>query len=784
MTIPTNSLDKPKNRMAYFRLGLKQNWQQLVLYTILLVLACVVPAYFEIMDVLDRYGESLSYHGDSILRDMGMLFVVFSCIIGVFAGVLANGYVNNKRSVHCYHSLPLTRETLFMEEGLVQCVYYLMAAALVGIINFASVATQLGFSPDGVRVGTCLALTGITGYLVVFTLFQMAAGITGTGVFRFIVSGIISFLPVLLYLLFYIGISDGMSNLRAEQYINENMVRFLCPAYNIFWIMIHVYEAEGGYIFDIFTLLLTSIVYYSAALFLHHHRKSERSGESVVWKKVVTIVKYPVIFACSAGMGMFFRLVTGSDMTWMVFGAVCGLMISFMLMNVLIGRSVKALFKGIGGLGITAFVVAVYIAVFPFDIMGLNHFMYDMGNVRSLRMEYDAMDLTLIDTEDIKKIMPYLQAITETDGRIQNYSEAYYAHSEREVGDSAGEGASVLEQYYGDYKYNVLDEKYGVSANKLYIWQSGKLSEELQSSVDVPVEESEYGVAIQEYDYLGHRAADYNVYFDYDVIPKVGMPLYRTGRVNNLSEHNGIWDVLAETKAYKEHYASLAEIHVEDIYSLHVNVLQEEIPMLYANGPRKNLQYLDCIGDLLKAASQYDMAYRDTPVIGHMEIYIQKTDKRYVIPLYAGMTEFWKTFKTFWLEEIPAITAMDKDFLVSMPSGFESYWQLLQTGYALYETEEDIMSWVAKHYDHMIIIEADTGRYMVVDQAQKAEVLTAAAMRDDCGDARVDRSYLVAAIIIDTENIRFDGDAYKNRDTWFWVRSGDTPAFVKEAFEK
>ncbi|MBQ4606661.1 MAG: hypothetical protein IJB15_08135, partial [Clostridia bacterium] len=226
--------------MAWLRFGLKSNWQQFVFYAIVMLLACVVTSIIGIENNLEdiRQGFANYYtreeRGGELFKTITLVFSIVSCVLGVFSGMTSTGYVNSRKAVHCYHSLPLTRDTLYLTGGAVQGIYYLVSALCSVLIALVMIVVRLGVTAELLGEGLMQILAGIGGYLVVFTLFQLAGALTGTAIFRFIMAGIIAFLPVVVYLLVYWGVDIGMNYILVDKYTDFNFIRFLCPAVNIY----------------------------------------------------------------------------------------------------------------------------------------------------------------------------------------------------------------------------------------------------------------------------------------------------------------------------------------------------------------------------------------------------------------------------------------------------------------------------------------------------------------------------------------------------------------------
>ena len=840
MNSPVRSLDKPKNHAAYLRFGLKQNWQQLVFYAIVMLLACVVTSIIGTASMLDeiRNGYSMYYTpaemGADLFRDIALVFAVVSCVLGVFSGMASTGYVNSRRAIHCYHSLPLTRDALYLEGSAVQVLYYLACSIVSMVIGTLIIATQLGMTGESVGEGLLLILTGIGGYLLVFSLFQLAGTLTGTAIFRFIAAGIIAFLPVLVYLMIYAGADAGMYNIMADYYMDYDHIRFLCPAFNIYYAMAisygdasvvdgHVITA-GYTLWTIATVYLTAVFYYLLGLWLHRKRRSELSESSLIWKKLTGFVKYPVIFVCGAGGAIFFRAAMGTDITWMIFGGFCGLLLSFLLMNVLISRNTKRMFSGLPGLGITTLVVALFLAAFPFDVFGFNNFMYDAEQVKSVTVHYGDKELTFTEEDDIAAVMPYIIDLTRNTERNQGTpydtafmrDTAYYIDPARVLNQSEKEATTILTERYPDR--GLLME--GNGDKPTFIWMGGKL---LADYYNIKCYEDEYTTETSASRYYeGDIAAVEMVYetkyydpddgitkeyggdysYDWDrlevsVYPKFGIPIHRYMRVVEFSDNTAVYDAIQNSEQYIGYYRELADVKAEDLHSLYVNLLDDNANLysasvLLGDEGLKNSEkiyavlqeYNALLETLLDAVSGLTPEMTKTPVLGTISVNAEGLSHTYT--LYAGMTAFWDAWQNYW-EQMPAF--MDNpDLKLGQSNSNKNYYDMLRyTNYKLYSSGADILEWAADFYADTYIIEADTGRALYVDKGKMEEVLAASMEGSTNGlpDTRylvVTHRYSTDAMKEGVENILADGRVPDGYHMYYFLRKDAVPAFVQDAF--
>ncbi len=812
MNSPVRSLDKPKNHLSWLRFGLKQNWQQFMFYAIVMLLACVVTSIIGVDSALSdlrRYGGStMLVKGSKLFLEVSAIFAVVSCVLGVFAGMSATGYVNSRRAVHCYHSLPLTRDALYVTGSAVQGIYYLVSGLGAMLIGTLCIAIRLGIDGEHFGKGMMLILAGIGGYLVVFSLFQLSGSLTGTAIFRFIVAGLIAFLPILLYALVILAVGYGMDHIQVDHYTSDTAMRFLCPAVNLYYVFFAaageidnvvngLYYTGWQTLAQVGTLYLTAAVYYGLGYYFHRIRRSELSENSLIWKKLRSIVKYPVIFVGGAGGALFFRALMGKGGSWTLFGCLCGLVLSFLLMNVLIARNTKSMFQGLPGLGATAVVVAVFLAVFLYDVFDFNTFMYPTDKVESVTIQWNSMTLELTDKDDIAAVMPYIQNMTTGENNEANNayadSTAFYIDPDKVIGQNSSEAEKMLKTLYKDRCLTAVD---GTSQQEIYSWMSGGLFDDLKYVDDIDViRESSMTktTAVREsvqyrYDYeYGGNYTYTNYRIQVSVYPKHGLPVHRWMRCVEISPDAAIFDKLEKMTAYQNQYLDLATVSMDAVYDLSIEFADESMWLLLGSSvidfPEASAAYYQKLEELIHAAGQFDTSMTSTPVIGALQVCHNGSYVTY--PLYAGMTPFWNQWLSFW-DEMPSFLSSygvpaDAMFASSMR---EYYDQLRYTDYTLYESGETIMDWVTDHYTGVYVIEADTGRALYVDAP--AEILEQTTLTNVYGPAgKVEQGYLIVARKYSIDNLK-DGKMTvpDGRSIAGEFLAGKVPQFVLDAFAK
>ncbi len=763
-----NPSSRPRNTVSYFRFLLRNNWQQLALCGVLCFLIVFLPILLSTTDLgtrtdflYDNYGTQLSYEETAARRaqtqveTLGVLFVLTAGVIGVIFGMTANGYTNTRPSIHTYYSYPLRRDVLFVTEWLTRDLYFLLGGTVFYLLSIVYIACRLTFSASLLACAAVYFLIGVVGYLLVFHLFQLAASLTGTASFRFCMAGILAFLPAALYLLLIACVSNGMPNVYTYYYLGENVVRLLCPAYLMWHTALRFADSrvwDGAGIMALYALVFAAI-----SLLLQVRRKSELSGSSVVWKPFQNIVKCLVILTSGLFGGWlitaFFSVRT---IGWILFGMLCGLVLSFLFMNVLIERSVKGMFRGLPGFGVTSIVTVFLYAVLFFDIFGLNSFMYADNMVSRVEVVLDTNgsgreSVTISDPESLHAILADIRALKTWSYGTEYERAAFYIDRDRSV---SGEVPSMLASL-ADYDVTAYNEDTELSENsgKLFVLRNGV----------PPVEE--FGSTAE---CLSTMTVCYIVY------PKIGIPIARRGQIDMLTASDGFGEDFGNSPEYRTYLLErTAAIDYENLRMGYVSLcgrIYEMIePEVVAN-PR-----IVALMDAYRTAIENDMTHG--AIVGRIVFWLQDSrgSSAVELPIYSDMTGVWQAFMDaldadlFHIEDIEVREDTVND------EGLTASWRETR---GLTRECADFVDCLDRFFDELLVVEADTGRYWYVElETDRKAVLSAAARIGEdvpgaIGCGRCDRTYLLAAYSAES-GVYFTG-----------LREGEVPDCVTAAFGK
>ena len=363
--------------MPFFRFTLRHNLQHLALYMVIAVLLMLLPTVIVINEVSERSREYVEYFMDSVASDVeviGGLGILVAGITALLAGMSTASYVNSKTGVGCFHSFPVRREVLLGCESLTRLIYFGVTFVFGYAVSYLVLMAAL--PSEGVAMGSrnywLFALCAVIVFVVVYSLLLFAAGLTGSGVTRLLMAGLIVCLPAALYALVIAMAAMGCNDLYDNYYLNENMLKYIFLPVRGYY---GIYDLiEYGRIGELLTTLIDTAFFTSGAFLLQKYRRSEDSGTSIIWKPVFIVVKLAVVIVCALFGGWFLSNAMGMDRSVsLIIGAVIGGVAAFIAVNCILYRSSRAMFKGLKSFGVVMACVIVFLFFVPmnsFDLIG------------------------------------------------------------------------------------------------------------------------------------------------------------------------------------------------------------------------------------------------------------------------------------------------------------------------------------------------------------------------------------------------------------------------------
>ena len=700
MTMQKSSTEKRYSTRPYYKFAMKQNWQMLVLFLILSLSIILIGTYISIdhlNDQLARY-DSIAHHDrnsstsfeekvQSSLIELSVVTVVVSAGLAFISGITSLSYVNSKKNVGCYHSFPIRREHMFITETTIPMIYYLISITaaywssyFTFLVSFDGVAA---ITPFYIKVGVMAVLL----YLFIYTTMLVSGGLTGTGPMKVIVAAVLFFLPVLLYLL-VMALMDIDTSIDTSYYVSEEAISFVSPLVRV---IIHISSLYGLGKFAWAFSLIMSAAMYVIALLLHKHRKSELSGTTVVWKPVFAAVKYSVIFTAShLGAYIFYYMGDESYVT-LFFGAIFAGVVALMLMNCIMYRSTKAMFKNIKNFAIFMVATLAFITLVPLNATGLIGKNYPLSFTSSITLISDGAEIKFDDDEDIEKLydIPSEDGLFEV--RLRDFSYVY------------SEDHGEMEQLCGlfpdfTYKASYYYEKYGYYDEYGYYYEPEVTDKEILTE--------ELILATKEAKGSRSWNSVSTAYVTYIQKPLFGIPLAKNLSIDTNSE---LWEYISSSEEFVAQYDISKVTKASGVNYMDFT--------LFGKSSHNNISKAnsEAIEKLISACKLNPERDENSIYVGNITIGYNLTDRT--------STSYYKTinFPVFTCD-VEIINLLGELLMGNYGRTDGSAFAAAEA-YMSFDTEEDVIGYILENLTAVALVDATTWEAKIIDKPDDIETL-------------------------------------------------------------
>lgn len=356
-------------RTLPFALGMmRRNWSLTLLYFLVFFFTMSVPILVILSDISPEWTIARQISRiSSDVSGIAVASIFVSSAVAVFSGCAAMRYLTNKKTAGFYHGLPLRREKIYLScvlNGIVSWLTAYLAATLISLIALGVSGFGAYGIPEILWEGVWY---GFVFGLVFYAVTVFAGTLTGSSPIQFLLSCVILVIIPATYLSVYLFADYMLGDyVWVEYYFNEETILRLSPLTRLFLLAGDTRPS----LLEIIMLFVTAALFLTAGLFFHKIRKTENSAKPVAFDFVGSVVKYICAFPVTLLAGMFFCAIGDNSIFWLIFGFICGVLLWTMLVNTVVTKSAKQMFRGLKGLGIFSALFAVFVLVFGFNCFG------------------------------------------------------------------------------------------------------------------------------------------------------------------------------------------------------------------------------------------------------------------------------------------------------------------------------------------------------------------------------------------------------------------------------
>ncbi|MEA1961617.1 MAG: DUF6449 domain-containing protein [Bacillota bacterium] len=352
----------------------------------------------QIFMLYSKYEETAYISGWNFLRifriDSSPLLIILIYVVPILAGLVLFRYLQAGKASDMEHALPVKRETIYNTHiiaGVVCLVVPIVLTALVSwlLVNTLGISdalTTMNATVNGAEnmynMGTVISAWLVTSVVFSLLLFitSVAVGmITGMSTLQGVLSYIFLLLPAGFSLLILHNVSLYVYGFALDYYIEP--LGNLSP-------LVRLGQLRGKFmpITETSLYVVIIVILYFLGRFLYKRRPLESAGNAVAFNIMHPILKYGVTFCCMLLIGSYFNEAMDC-LGWTYFGYVMGALISYILMEILLNKSLYIFqWKRFKGLGVYSLIAIAFIAILQFDLIGYETRMPDLDQVNRVCM--------------------------------------------------------------------------------------------------------------------------------------------------------------------------------------------------------------------------------------------------------------------------------------------------------------------------------------------------------------------------------------------------------------
>lgn len=334
----------------------------------------------------EEFQKALVQAAQDALGFQGSLFLVVA-ILAVIIGHQGFAYLNDRRKVDMYHSVPVSKKRRFFVIYVNGIIIY-MAATLFGLVIGTIVAAK-----QGAVTGSVLAVIGIAFvwnliyFLVTYHTMILAVMLTGNNFVALCAFGVLSVYEYMLYSCiaafkynfferasnYYIPFRTKLSVL--DDYINHT--------YEL-KVMSKPQEMAQAALPYIGKWIILAMVLFIAAYICYNKRMSESAGKAIAFSKIRPVIKILVVVEASMIVGGIVRDAAYENDMLMLTGMIVSAVICCAVMEVIYEFDLKSILHHWISGGVAVLCVLAVFCIFKFDLLGYDRYIPDADQVESI----------------------------------------------------------------------------------------------------------------------------------------------------------------------------------------------------------------------------------------------------------------------------------------------------------------------------------------------------------------------------------------------------------------
>lgn len=349
--------------------NLKMYWYLPALSFIAYFMAGIFPL---IMDSSLRTDPNRTYLEDS-LNNMNVFFCLLLVAVPLIAAVTMMGYFHKPAQAMTIHAQPFSRNRIYCSQtltGWLLCVLPVAAMTLLYLFIAGMPAASLYWGFNSVAILTFF-----------YGLFVLAGSLVGSSVMQVLLSGVLfGIVPLILWLVY----CYCESFLNGFYTMPEGMEDFMSRSNPLLYLLTEMWNGNAMPVPLTLAYLAVGLILLILAGLAYERARLERVGDSMMYRLFEEIITWLIVFVGMTVFAFFFYNTLDSRSMLLV-GMAVGLLLSFIIVKIILARSIRILTKqNLLSLGILTVLAALFTGVVMFDLAGYGRWVPDAEDVASV----------------------------------------------------------------------------------------------------------------------------------------------------------------------------------------------------------------------------------------------------------------------------------------------------------------------------------------------------------------------------------------------------------------
>lgn len=398
--------------------------------------------------------------------DNGMM-VFLIVIFAIVCGVSGFSYLHSKRKTDFFHSIPIRREKLFAAIYINGVLYTAVPYLIFLVISCVMIQVKAGqIFPWGEVLRTyCFHMAFfLLVYAVVIAAVMMTGNtivsILGTAVFFLWGPGSVTLLLGYYnsyYMTFYAN-SDGFMKLIER---SSPIAWYISAAASA------VSEPERAGSMALWAAVV-AVLFTAVCVFLYKKRPSEAAGRAMAFRKSQPVIKLLLVVPFALAGSLFFKEMMRSH-RWSIFGLLCGLVISYCVIEIIYNFDFRRLFAHKKQFVFCTVCAAAILVFFRLDLSGFDSYIpseakMEAAGIYCRRMDSDFLDNYMVEPELYSSRTGNYQYVlwnSKAAGEVVDEMRLTDTASAVEIGRKGVEEAeAAMKEYHGNpssWRYSYFD---------------------------------------------------------------------------------------------------------------------------------------------------------------------------------------------------------------------------------------------------------------------------------------------------------------------------------------